>query len=52
MTITGGQVVREAVLVIAGAVLAALVIGQSPAVREWIARQWGQARPGCDCARP
>lgn len=32
---------REAVIVIAGALVAALVIGQLPGLREWIKRQWG-----------
>ncbi len=32
---------REAITVIAGALLAALVIGQFPPVRDWIKRQWG-----------
>lgn len=31
---------REAVIVLAGAVLAALVIGQLPALKAWIKEQW------------
>ncbi len=34
---------REAIIVIAGALLAALVIGQLPAVKAWIKAQWGDA---------
>jgi hypothetical protein len=40
----------EAAIVIGGAVLAAWIVGQSPGLREWIARQWGQAGARCDCA--
>lgn len=31
---------REAITVIAGALLAALIISQFPAVKVWIKRQW------------
>jgi hypothetical protein len=31
---------REAIIVIAGALVAALVIGQLPGVRDWIKAQW------------
>ena len=34
---------REAIIVIAGALLAALIIGQLPPVKAWIRRQWGEA---------
>lgn len=34
------EIGREAVIVIAGALLAALIIGQLPGVRDWIKRQW------------
>lgn len=37
------EVARETLIVLAGAVLAALIIGQLPQVREWIKRQWGGA---------
>lgn len=41
------EISREAIIVIAGALLAALVIGQMPGVREWIKRQWDGANvPG------
>ncbi|HWI11069.1 MAG TPA: hypothetical protein VNU48_07040 [Burkholderiaceae bacterium] len=35
---------REAIVVIAGALLAAFVIGQLPGVRDWIKAQWGVAK--------
>ncbi len=39
-------IVREAVIVLAGAALAAAVVGQWPALRAWIDRQWSG---GCSC---
>lgn len=39
------DVAREALIVIAGALLAAAIIGQLPPVREWIKRQWDGAMP-------
>lgn len=36
---SGSEVIREAVVVVAGAVLAALVLQQVPALRDWIKRQ-------------
>ena len=39
------EVGREAVIVIAGALLAAFIVGQLPALRDWIKRQWGGALP-------
>lgn len=36
----GRGIVREALTVIAGAVLAAAIIGQLPGVKAWIKRQW------------
>ena len=36
----GKTIVREAVTVIAGAVLAALVIGRLPGLKAWIKQQW------------
>lgn len=38
------EVTREAVIVLAGALLAALIVGQSPALRDWIKKQWGAAK--------
>lgn len=32
---------REAVIVLAGAVLAAVIIGQLPGLKAWIKTQWG-----------
>lgn len=37
---TTKEVVREAAIVLAGAVLAALVIGQFPALKAWVKEQW------------
>ena len=37
------EVGREALVVILGALVAAVVIGQLPGVREWIKRQWDGA---------
>lgn len=34
---------REAIIVIGGALIAALIIGQSPRLRDWIKEQWGPA---------
>ncbi|QXZ11479.1 hypothetical protein KUF54_07195 [Comamonas sp. Y33R10-2] len=31
---------REALIVMGGAIIAAAVIGQVPALRDWIKRQW------------
>jgi hypothetical protein len=39
------EVSREALVVIAGALIAAWIIGQSPPVRDWIKKQWGGALP-------
>jgi len=37
------EVAREALIVIGGALLAALIVGQFPAVRDWIKAQWQNA---------
>lgn len=37
---------REGLIVIGGAIVAALIIGQMPAVRDWIKKQWGGAPGG------
>lgn len=37
----GPELAREALIVVGGAILAALIIGQVPALREWIKEQWG-----------
>lgn len=37
------EVAREALIVVAGALVAAFIVGQLPGVREWIKRQWDGA---------
>lgn len=44
---TTPEFLREAVIVMGGAILAALILSQFPAVRNFIAKNTGQA--GCDC---
>lgn len=39
------EVTREAIIVLAGALIAAWIVGQSPPVRNWIKAQWGGALP-------
>lgn len=34
------EVLRETVIVLGGALLAALIVGQFPALREWMKKQW------------
>ena len=34
------EISREALIVICGALLAALVVGQLPGVKQWIKEQW------------
>lgn len=34
------EIGREAVIVLGGAILAALIVGQFPALRDWIKTQW------------
>ena len=34
------DIAREALIAIGGALLAALIVGQFPAVRAWIRKQW------------
>lgn len=37
---------REALIVVGGAVIAAAIVGQLPALRDWMKRQWdGAPRP-------
>lgn len=38
-----GELVHQALLVIGGAVLAAVLIAQFPQLRTWIESQWGKA---------
>lgn len=42
------EIGREAVIVVAGALLAAFIIGQLPGVRAWIRAQWADAKPPGD----
>lgn len=35
------EVGREALIVIGGAILAALIISQVPGLKAWISKQWG-----------
>ena len=37
------EIGRETLIVLSGALIAALVIGQLPPVRDWIRKQWGGA---------
>ena len=34
------EVGREALIVLAGALIAALIVGRVPAIRDWIKAQW------------
>lgn len=34
------EVAREALIVVGGALLAALIVGQLPGVKAWIKKQW------------
>lgn len=36
-------IIRESLIVLAGAIIAAAVIGQIPSLREWIKDQWDGA---------
>jgi hypothetical protein len=40
------EIGREALIVILGALVAAAVIGQLPALRDWMKAQWGGAPNG------
>lgn len=39
------EVARETIIVIAGALVAALIIGQLPSVRTWMRKQWDGSNP-------
>lgn len=43
---TWKEVGREALIVVGGAILAAVIISQFPAVRAWINKQWGDTPRG------
>lgn len=35
-----GEIAREALIVIGGAILAAIIVGNIPPLRDWIKSQW------------
>lgn len=37
------EIGREALIVVGGAIIAALIVGQIPALRDWIKAQWADA---------
>ena len=37
------EIGREALIVVGGAIIAALIVGQIPALRDWIKSQWADA---------
>ncbi len=39
------EIARETLVVLAGALVAAFIIGQLPGVRAWIRAQWADAQP-------
>lgn len=45
---SGREIAREAITVMAGALLAALIIGQLPELRRWIQNQWSE---DCTCSK-
>lgn len=42
---SGKEVIKEAIVVLGGAVLAAFIIGQVPQLRTWMKQQWGGSNP-------
>jgi hypothetical protein len=42
---TGPELARETLIVLGGALAAALIIGNLPSVREWMRKQWAGANP-------
>ena len=48
---TGNALMHQAMLAVGGAVLAAVIIGAVPGLRDWIARQW-KPSGGCSCRDP
>jgi hypothetical protein len=38
------NIVKEGLIVMGGAIMAAVIIGQVPALRDWIKAQWGDAQ--------
>jgi hypothetical protein len=45
---TAPEILREALIVLAGAAIAALVVSQVPALRAWLS---ANSATGCDCRR-
>lgn len=39
---TGSEVVREVLIVLGGAIIAAAIVGNFPSLRAWIKAQWGE----------
>jgi len=39
------EVIKESIVVLGGAILAAFVIGQFPQLRAWMRAQWGGSNP-------
>lgn len=37
------EIGRETLIILGGALVAALIIGNMPSVRDWIKAQWGEA---------
>jgi hypothetical protein len=37
---------REGLIVLGGAILAAVVVGSVPPLRDWLKKQWGEAPKG------
>lgn len=35
------ELIRETLIVIGGAIIAAAIVGSLPALRDWIKKQWG-----------
>lgn len=42
---TGPELARETLIVLGGALAAALIIGSMPTVRAWMRKQWDGANP-------
>jgi hypothetical protein len=45
MNIKTSDIARETIIVLSGAILAAVIIGQLPGLREWMRKQWDGAAP-------
>lgn len=50
---SGQEVLRESLVLIGGAILAALILSQLPALRSWInSNTRGAPESGCNCDQP